>query len=353
MSSDVRFRLYEPSDREGLVALFRSVYGDEAVERKTSAWRYLDRPLRRSLISVAEADGRIVGTQPSYEILVKIGDEHVPGAVFLDVMTHPAYRGRGIFRGVVEHLRSQCHELGMAVLLTTPNKAAARGFGKLSAWRCLGELAPVVLPVTWSQLLGRRVVRSNPTVVANSGWKHREQSVGGKNHAVTGVDALDCSIEEVWRRFAGLALMMVVRDTDYVAWRFANRGARRYRLFLDRVGETCRGLAAAGEGKLLGRRVVFLTELLAPPSEQFTACRLLDAVVAHARATGAGAIVGYHVPGSAAERLLRRYGFWRVIRPFRPRPYTVWVATNLDERRAATILDLASWHMSMGDSDLA
>jgi hypothetical protein len=29
------------------------------------------------------------------------------------------------------------------------------------------------------------------------------------------------------------------------------------------------------------------------------------------------------------------------------------MATSLDERRAADVLDLTSWHMSMGDSDLA
>jgi GNAT superfamily N-acetyltransferase len=354
MSSKVHFRLYEPSDFLGLMALFSSVYGADA-ERKTSAWKYLDQPLRRSVISVAVADGRIVGTQPSYEVLLRIGDERVSGAVLLDVMTHPDYRGRGIFGGVVEHLRRECHARGMAILLTTPNVRAAQGFRKIPAWHCLGELAPLVRPVRLSQLLipWRRTTISNGSVLASPSEKGGQQSGNGEDSQVVSVNHLNWSIEELWRAFAEVAFAMIVRDTTYVGWRFSNCGNRRYRLFVDRAGWGCRGFASVSNGNLLGKHIVFLTELMAHPSDKRTACRLLSAVVAHARSTGACAVVAYHVPGSATERLLRRCGFWRVVRPLRLRPYTIWAATNLDQHRAAKILDLASWHMSMADSDLA
>jgi GNAT superfamily N-acetyltransferase len=349
MSEGIRYRLYEPSDRENLLALFRAVYGDEA-PRKTSSWRYLDRPLRRALISVAEADGRIVGTQPSYEVLVKTRSGHVSGAMFLDVMTHPAYRGRGIFKGVVEHLRRECHERGMAILLTTPNEDAARGFGKLPAWRCLGELTPFVRPVSLSRLL----LRPRPAEPSWTGDQPGREGPATRGHtAVAELDRLDRPITEVWRGFAEAAPTMLARDTDYIAWRFSNRGPRRYRLFAEGEGPAYQALAVAGEGELLGRRVVFLPEFLAPPRDVSCARRLLHAVAQHAGASGAGAIVAYHTPASAVAKLLRCSGFWSVIRPLRPRPYTVWAATSLNDGRAAETLDLNSWHMSMGDSDLA
>jgi GNAT superfamily N-acetyltransferase len=217
MSEGIRYRLYEPSDRENLLALFRAVYGDDA-PRKTSSWRYLDRPLRRALISVAEADGHIVGTQPSYEVLVQTRGGPISGAMFLDVMTHPAYRGRGIFKGVVEHLRRECHERGMAILLTTPNADAARGFAKLAAWHCLGELTPYVRPVALSRLL-------------RPGSRARTPAATRAHPTVAEMDTLDRPIAEVWRRFAEAAPTMLARDTDYITWRFSNRGPRRYRLF--------------------------------------------------------------------------------------------------------------------------
>jgi GNAT superfamily N-acetyltransferase len=353
MSGAIRYRLYEPADREGLLALFRSVYGDEA-PRKTSAWRYLDRPLRRALISVAEVDGRIVGTQPSYEVLVKMRGEQLSGAMFLDVMTHPEHRGRGIFRGVVEHLRRECHERGMAILLTTPNADAARGFSKLAAWRCLGELTPFVRPVALFRLLRPRpVTTSGPSAPGGPRRSAGMPSATRASSTVAEMDSLDRPITEVWRGFADVAPTMLTRDTDYIAWRFSNRGPRHYRLFAEAAGPAYQALAVAGDGELLGRPVVFLSELLASPAQASLARRLLDAVAQHARASGAGAIVAYHTPASAVARLLRRSGFWPVMRPLRPRPYTVWMATSLDEHRAADIRDLASWHMSMGDSDLA
>jgi GNAT superfamily N-acetyltransferase len=334
MTDAIQFRLYDPSDRDGLLALFRSVYGAEA-DRKTSSWRYLDRPLRRALISVAVVNGRIVGTQPSYEVLVKVSDETVPGAVFLDVMTHPDYRSRGVFKGVVEHLRRECHDRGMKVLLTTPNADAARGFRRLASWRCLGELTPLVRPVTVLGLLRRS--RGGTPCPANAG----------------GTDLPDRRVDQAWQQFAGAAPTMLVRNTEYITWRFSNHGPRRYRTFAEEAGTAGPCFAVAGAGALLGRRVVFLTEFLAPAGEVQGTRRLLDAVAQHARASGAGAVVAYHTPGSLAARLLRRAGFWEVIRPLRPRPYMVWMATSLDERRASETLDLDSWHMSMGDSDLA
>jgi hypothetical protein len=242
----------------------------------------------------------------------------------------------------------------MAILLTTPNGDAARGFSGLAAWRCLGELTPFVRPVALSRLW-----RPQPTTAtgrAAQGGPPRSAAMPSATRAhptVAEMDSLDRPIAELWRGFAEVAPTMLTRDTDYIAWRFSNRGPRRYRLFAEEAGTGYRALAVAVEGELLGRAVVFLPEFLAPAGDVAGTRRLLGAVAQHARASGAGAIVAYHTPASAVGNLLRRAGFWPVIRALRPRPYTVWMATSLDERRAADTSDLTSWHMSMGDSDLA
>jgi GNAT superfamily N-acetyltransferase len=146
MTDQIQYRPYERSDEFGLVSLFRAVYGDR-YESRTSAWRYMQRPLRRAFTTIAESNGLLVGAQPSHEVIVQVNGQEMPGALLLDAMTHPEYRRRGIFAGAVEHLRRHCHEQGVRLLLTTPNVHSARCFERLPSWQSLGVLNPWVFPV--------------------------------------------------------------------------------------------------------------------------------------------------------------------------------------------------------------
>src|SRR5712671_1109467 len=154
MSGAPRFRPAVPEERPRLDNLFEAVYGP-SWRAHTASWRYLPPWDHRGRIWVAECDDRIVGAQPSHAITIRFEGNPIPGALFLDVMTHPEYRRRGVFSGVVEGLRTALHDDGVRVLLTTPNGVAGRGFQSLPAWRPVGELIPFVRLVRWSALLRR------------------------------------------------------------------------------------------------------------------------------------------------------------------------------------------------------
>lgn len=118
-------------------------------------------------------------------------------------------------------------------------------------------------------------------------------------------------------------------------------------------GASPAGLLVTCAGRLLGRPVTYLSDVVVPASAHAEARALLRAIATRAVTDGDAAVLGWFAPGSGVEALLRSAGF-RPVPPFlRPRPYTVWGSTDLGAGAAATVLDLTRWHMTLADSDLA
>jgi GNAT superfamily N-acetyltransferase len=355
MSGTILFRLYEPGDRQGLLDLFDAVYGHEAPAR-TSAWRYLDRPGDVARIAVAEADGRIVGAQPSHEIDLRVRDEPVRGALLLDVMTHPGYRRRGVFAGVVDTVRRASLERGVQILMTTPNGDAAHGFERLQAWRCLGEMIPLVAPISLLSLftggLRPRGSTSAPKAGA-SALRARSDPGAGDAPRVEQVSRLDRPLDDLCRRFSGLAPCMASRSESFLRWRFSEQAARGYEFFLLAGDAACDGLAVTTRSRLAGKEVLLLADLMLPGPRRERRNALLCAVKERAGEAGVAAVVTYVSPGSPLLSLLSSNGFRAVPRWLRPRAYTVWLSGGLDRERWTLAIDFASWHLSLADSDLA
>jgi len=349
--SGIAYRPYRDADEHGLRELFRAVYGPDA-EHRTSAWRYLAPAPYPAVIQVAEVDNRIVGAQPSHAIDLLVDGVPVQGLLLLDVMTHPDYRRRGVFAGVVEGLRARAAAEGYRVLLTTPNQDAERGFARLPAWQTLGELEP------WMALGDPATLVAGQTswaVLLSPMAALRRTSLGGGgveqttlNEVATDVAAINAMAPE----FAKTARVHVRRDARFIGWRFGPGSGRPYR-FLAEGKSAADALVVTCTGRLVGRDITFLADVLALDSARDAARRMLMALVAQTVHERHAAVVGWFAPGSPVTQLLRTSGFRRVPRRLRPRPYSVVAWTNMAGTDGRDVMDLTRWHMTLTDSDLA
>jgi hypothetical protein len=146
---------------------------------------------------------------------------------------------------------------------------------------------------------------------------------------------------------------MAERDTRFLRWRFFSQKAPQYSLAAHYHAGECDGLAITRPGVLLGRPVTFLVEFMVSQASPDGFDHLMQAVLRDALAQNAAAVMTFMAPRSAIVRRLRRAGFWYIPKLLRPRPYNVCLTTDLIGQERATVMDLASWHMSLTDSDLA
>jgi hypothetical protein len=100
--TDVIIREYEEGDEAQIVNLLKIGFNGwpkfdlTCSKREHWNWKFLDSPIKKKQITVAEADGEIIGCDHTLYNHVKIGNETYICGQAVDTAIHPDFRGKGI-----------------------------------------------------------------------------------------------------------------------------------------------------------------------------------------------------------------------------------------------------------------
>jgi len=316
---------YEPADREQLFALMHSV-GRSHIDDAEFDWWFERNPSSPRLISLAHADGRVVGVAAMsfFRTLVE-GREHLT-AVPVHVATEAPFRRLGVFSALELRNEDEAAAAGAPFTVTFPNAASHRIF---------------VRDLGWSDLPGRRVWArplSAGAVVRyaagrnSSGGGLRPPS-GGSHSEVAPLERFGSDAGELWRSTA--TGNQFVRDESFLNWRYVD-SPRDYRRFAAYRGGELRGFAVVGHTVKQGVSSGFLADLVAAEE---TACVALLRRCVEELAPGTDALIAL-VPRTQRRAFLRA-GFLPTHKRIR------FVGKSLDGRAVPG----ANWHFTLGDFD--
>jgi len=229
-------------DDAGLAELFRAVFqferGDEHYR-----WKFINNPDGPPVIAVAEDAGRLVGQYAVWPTQLRLGSVVVLGAQSLDTMTHPDYRGQGMFTALAEQCMKYAAIKGIAALYGFPNENSYPGFVRKLDWDCTGTIPLWVRPLRPSA--HHRIPRW-VSPLADLGAKFlpngrtRSFRVDDAPPASSAIDAL---LEE-WRALPGRC--RVERTADRYLWRFSLDSGMQYRWACAYEGDRLVALAVWG-----------------------------------------------------------------------------------------------------------
>jgi len=131
-------------------------------------WQYRDNPDGEAIMAVADVAGRIVGQYALGPTMLRLGPELVLGAQSFDTMTHPDYRGQGMFVALAQSAMRHAAERGVQALYGFPNSNSYHGFVRRLDWDCTGTM-----PVWFRPL----AIAKHPGV---PGWAGPFASVGSR-----------------------------------------------------------------------------------------------------------------------------------------------------------------------------
>ncbi len=133
------------ADVPRLVELMAASLGTGGVPRSAAffRWKHFDNPFGASPVLVAEDRGRLVGLRTFLRWELRRGEGVLHAVRAVDTATHPAYRGRGIFRRLTLELLGRMKAEGVDFVFNTPNAKSGPGYLKMG-WRTVG-LVPVFL----------------------------------------------------------------------------------------------------------------------------------------------------------------------------------------------------------------
>lgn len=135
---EVLIRDYQNGDENNITELLKlSFKGWPRPQEKLSdikfwEWKYLDSPAKLKVITVAESNNEIVGCHHSSFFWVKLYNENRLGYIGGDIAVHPGYRGKGIWKKMVQKSTDKTKELDLGFSYgVTTNPVVKDGWEKM------------------------------------------------------------------------------------------------------------------------------------------------------------------------------------------------------------------------------
>lgn len=168
-----------------------SVSIDENIVRQ----RYIDNPHDDLLMYVAEDNGKIVANYSALPVYLSIEGKIYKAAISVNTMTHPDYEGRGLFVKLASALFEDMQKKDYALIYGFPNYLSNGIFYAKLGWQDVREIPTLELSCD-------KFTQTLPCCEVTESW-----------------DGLE---------FDSKAKIEVLRDKQYVDWRYKNNTEKQY-----------------------------------------------------------------------------------------------------------------------------
>jgi len=325
---DSRFdiRPYRKSDEEGIVRLLKLVFnGWPHLDIPCTAldhwrWKYESDHVRSPYVSVAVADGEIVGCHHSIPFRVKIGDSVQLCTSSFDYAVHPDFRKMGISTKMGIDLSLNWrrrdgvyldyHITGNPILIRSFSKSKPRFPYKIINLVWIGDLEKQLraMPVEnpWKVRLGFKTLKLVNKIRKTFTPSHN----GDRDIEIVEIDEFDVRIDGFWAEISEFYNFIVARNRDFLNWRYCDpRGGE----FI--VKE------AVDDGAVLGYVVVYINsfrrdypigyivDLLSLPDRSDIAEALVIEALSYFADNGVNVVNFQVVEGHPHQKILENNGF--------------------------------------------
>jgi len=290
-----------PEDAEGLQALFKEVFGYDRGERHY-AWKFDDNPAGPPIVAVAEDGDLIIGQCALWPMRLRLGTEVVLGAQALDTMTHPRYRGQGMFTRLAKESMQSALAHDVDVLIGFPNAQIYSAWVRTLDWDHTGDIPVYIRPLRPSQH-ARVPSWAGPTVDLAARLLPRGAR---RDVEIRAAKPSTSEMQTLLKANRDATSCQVERNLEYVDWRFDQASGMNYRWIAAYRGGSLQAVAVWGIELRHGNAVV--SALIGTDVESKGAA--LAEAIRQAQDAGCPAIrvvgQGDDLPG-----LMRRAGFIR------------------------------------------
>ncbi len=313
-------RDYNEGDESAILDLFELVFG-KSMSLEFWKWRFVDNPSGEGMIKLVWDGDSLAGHYATIPTVFDVMGRRTRAMFSMTTMTHPDFRGRGLFTLLASEAYREAAERGYEFVYGFPNKYSHRGFVKKLGWTDKGH---------------RTVLEGAPSALpeAESIWTQA-------------VHTFSRELDDLWKETKPARRIAVRRSSSYLNWRFRDNPDVHYESFL----------ARDADGKLLGYAIFKIFRADSPPvghivdlvgeSSEDVVFALLSAGFRYFRDASVRAVSCWYPRDVLLDRVLRSLGYTRETSE------TFFGFRVLDETAPGTpILESQDWFITMGDSDI-
>lgn len=310
------YSCFEPKNELNIQGLFEASFSKK-MSSTLWRWRFLNNPHGTAIIDLAWDNDLLVGHYAVSKCRLKISDGEFLSGLSGTTMTHPSYRGLGLFPKLAEKTYAKMCSDGLVGVWGFPNANSHRGFVRDLKWLDIYEIPTFRLSIS--------------------------NSINGTNDVdgVREVTSFDENFDDLWKRVHQSRKIMVKRDSFYLQWRYFANSKSKYRVMIYHEKD-----------RLLGYSVfkrydneIQIVDLLTMPDVSIGKS-LIQQTVNVAIKEGCVAISMWLNVNDPLHHILEQIGFRD------DAPITYFGGRIFDEAQGNIFYDYRNWHITMGDSDV-
>ena len=305
-------RKYRDGDEKQIRKL-RGITLSGAKNNQWWKWFYKNNPAGPAIIWVAEADNKIIGHAAHVPIRMKIGNQESIGALGVDSMTHPEYQRQGILKKLQEKISESSVEHGICFSVGTCLSQIMPIYKKLQIIEICDQ--HLLMKVTsWGMLLKRRF--RIPYFLGNIFgyiWEfitNHTSLTDNSNIEIDQIFTFEKSINEFWQKASIQKEIMVIRDMEYLNWRYCENPQEDYRIFVAKREEDIIGYMVLKLDKIDPTRGCIM-DLLTLPNNNIVIEALIRKAIPYFKDNGVLIISCFMLPDTQYYQILKKLGFFR------------------------------------------
>lgn len=353
------YREMRASDRHSQRELFRASFpeasGTPAEGPAHYEWKFHAFPsgrARHSYEYVAEEDGVTAAYYAALPYPYSISNRSVTAGMVCDVMTHPDFRGRGLFTGIGHHATAALGQEGVAFVTGYPIRPEVVPGHLKVGWKVVQPL-PVWLRPTGSRTILPAYLRwahvfLDPLVRLAFAWTRPEPGyrteIVSRDQFLSNV-AYSPGYRFLLERWMAGVPNALKKDADFLAWRTGAPGAA-YEFALLYRGDVLAGVAVMRQSTLKGVSCIALLDVMIDPQYRSGATALHHSVAQHAVRMGCDGVACMCSRERATEYRFRRSGYLRT-----PATFSLIVKRLTSQVSDEEVYDAQRWHVFWLDSD--
>ncbi|MCC2594607.1 hypothetical protein LKO27_14470 [Tessaracoccus sp. OS52] len=276
-------------------------------------WMYLKNPAGRAVVQSARLGDRVIASFAVAPKIFQVGGERVTIGKTMDMFTDPAFQGKGLIKRCTCAAFEGALAAGMSGWYVTPSvnsypiftvrwgyREDLRVVYRARVLRFAPVLAAMIRPTGPARVLGelvdavRRLLPRRPPRLPE-GWHLEELQTFGKE------------ADELWDSVSGGYPVAIVRNAEYLNWRYiANPGD--YTILGLRQNGRLAGILVLAETLRRGVPVGEIVDFVCEADDEATFGTLISAAAEHSRARGHALVQAWSVFGTALDARMRRAG---------------------------------------------
>jgi len=361
MNTALRFSRIDPDQQADLLKEIRHILREVGAhnvaiyDQTYWNWQYRDLPTGISHVYAAWDHDRIIGYYhvPVYRFSVD-GRSRLIGNI-QDVAVNPDYRGMGLFRKLAEFANADLDRSEVDLIYTFPNERSIHTFLKYNGFNKICAVPAFVRPVNTRHLLAKRmkllgleqpIGRLADRMVQIA---VRRPKIG--NAEVEIIRTMTEEVEQVFRSYAASFPLHLVRDREWLDWRYHRSVRGRHLTIGLREAGRLTAVAVLKEDEMLGNPALLLMDHAHLDGKENSLLHLLDRTASEPELTGSRFDLLFVAGSAPVLSSLRQIGFLPVPERFNPRVLNL-LARSTGSISADRLHRPDQWLLTLGDWDV-